>query len=176
MQPHPALSKGEGNSHENLNMKLSILFLFVFAIIGSTYASGDKRLEFSVKEASRDTLHPEVASVTLELKNLTDDTLVFLTMRCNRFSSLLSIDGSHVFLDSHRFDCDKNGPIFIKLRPHDSYRETIKVWGEKEDTIIPVFRIRIDLTEPKEKYDYIAAMHEKDPKHFSLLTDYINIK
>ena len=173
MQPHPALSKGEGNSHENLNMKLSILFLFVFAIIGSTYASGDKRLEFSVKEAGLENSNKARAHVTLELTNLTDDTLTFLTWTCHH-EGLFSIDGDGVFLNSIK--CFLSNPTFLKLSPHSSYKETINAFSLKKDKKFSPFKVRINLVEPNEKSDPFMAAMETDKKEFSILSDYIKIQ
>jgi len=154
-----------------------LLFFFGFAIFAQSYASGDNRLEFIVKETSKDKSNPSQAHVTLELKNLTDDTLVFLTWSCDRFLRLLSIDGQNVDLD--QIGCEQNGPSFLKLLPHGSYQETVEIRINKPDTIIPAFRVRINLIEPKEKYNIIKAYeatNETDKKQFSLLTDYIQIK
>ena len=64
-------------------MKPNFLVLFIFAFMGLTYASGDSRLEFSVKEVSVGKMSTNwvgwpKANVELELKNLTGDTLIFL--------------------------------------------------------------------------------------------------
>jgi hypothetical protein len=158
-------------------MKQVLLFFFVLVMMGSTYVSGDNRLEFIVKEARKDTVNHGQARVSLELKNLTDDTLVFLTWTCDPFFGLLSIDGQNVFLD--QIGCDQNGPTFLNLLPHSSYQETVYMRINKPDTIIPAFRVRINLIEPKEKYNIIKAYeatNETDKKQFSLLTDYIQIK
>ena len=157
----------------NLKMKQpALLFLFIFAIIGSTYGSGDSRLEFSVKKTIQDTLHP--VHVTLELKNLTDDTLTFLTNSCNR-PSLFSIEGGRIF-ESIWDDCFGNKTIFLRVLPRQSYTETISVINERSDVKFLPFRIRINLVEPKEEHNLSKAIKEKNKKEFSLWTDYIQFK
>ena len=159
---------------ENLKMKRLILFLFVLAIIGSTYASGDKRLEFSVKQARKDTSHPGAVRVKLELKNLTDSTLTFLTDGCGH-QTLFTLEGDSLFIGNLP-NCIWLGISFIKVLPHDTYEETIYVETERKNANFQPFRVRINLREPKKKSNLLKAYKEKKPKQFSFWADYITIK
>ena len=155
-------------------MKLSLLFLFVFAIIGATYASGDSRLEFSVKQVRRDTSHAGIARVKLKLKNLTDSTLTFLTDGCGH-QTLFTLEGDSLFI-RNTVNCIWLGISFIKVLPHDTYEETIYVETERKNANFQAFRVRINLVEPKKKSNLLKAYKEKKPKQFSFWTDYIAIK
>jgi hypothetical protein len=152
---------------------LLISFLFVLLFSKMSFASGDKRLEYSVKSTSLDKTKPGQAKVILELKNLTGDTLIFLTWSCRPFRSLLSIDEEEVSLSP--ITCSGNSPAFLKLLPHSSHLDTIEVKSNRTDLISP-FRVKINLVEPKEKSDAGIAQKEAEKKKFSFLTDYINIK
>ena len=155
-------------------MKPLLLFFFVFAIIGSTFASGDGRLEFSVKQVRRDTLYPGIARVKLELKNLTDSTLTFVTDGCGH-QTLFTLEGDSLFIGNLP-NCIWPGISFIKVLPNDTYEETIYVETEQKNANFQPFRVRINLREPKKKSNLLKAYKEKKPKQFSLWSDYITIK
>ena len=149
----------------------SILFVFLFSKM--SFSAGDKRLEYSVKGTSADKAKPGQAKVILELKNLTGDTLIFLTWSCHPFRSLLSIDEEEVSLAP--IACSGNSPAFLKLLPHNSYMDTVEVRSNRDNMIYP-FRVKINLVEPKEKGNAGLAQKEADKKRFSFLTDIISVK
>ena len=142
---------------------------FILFLSGSVSASGDdKRLEFSVKETN----YSGWMALRLELKNLTDDTLVFLTDNCDH-NGLYGIDGEGATIETAA--CYLLAYEFIALAPHSTYQETkyVKISSLKKDES---FRVRINLAEPKERHDPKIASKEKDIKKEALYSNYIQVK
>lgn len=154
--------------------QLLISFLFILLFSEFSFASGDKRLDFSMKSANMDNSKPSQAKVVLELKNLTSDTLTFLTWSCAPIQSLLSIDEEDVSLNG--IDCDKNVPTFLRILPHQSRVETVLVRSSRADGRVSPFKVKINLIEPQEKHNPSVAKTEANGKRFSLATELIEIK
>jgi len=121
-----------------------------------------------------DTVYPSQVSVSLELRNLTDDTLTFLTNSCNH-PSLFSIEDDRIYVPDEG-DCFNNKTIFLRLLPRQSYRGTIGFISLRSDAKFLPSKIKVNLVEPKEKYNLIKAIKEKNKKQFSLWTDYNQLK
>lgn len=151
-----------------------LLFFFLFALLFShlSFAAGDKRMDFSAKNAGKDLSVAGQTKVVVELKNLTTDTLVFLSWSCEPVRSLLSIDEEDVTLAPTL--CYKNGPMLLRLMPHESRRDTIAVRGRADGGVAP-FKLKINLVETKEKNN-LALAQKGEKKNFSLVTDVIEIK
>jgi hypothetical protein len=153
-----------------------LIFSFLFLVLFSTisFAAGDPRLDLSVKSKVMDKTKPGQAKVTLELKNMTGDTLTFLTWSCDPIRSMLYIDEEDVSMAGA--GCTKNFPMLLKLLPHLGYTETIVVKSSRTDGAFSPFKIKMTVTEPKEKYKADIAKKEADKKKFALATEMIDIK
>jgi hypothetical protein len=149
----------------------SALIAFIVLILYSRLP--DKRLKISIKEVGKINYYQRYSSakITLELKNLSSDTLTFLTWSCD-CEGLFSIDEKDVHLNS--WECMVNNPVLLKIPPYDVFARVIEIVNPSEN--IQPFRIKANLVKPREKNDPNKAQSEFLKKEFSLQTDYIQIK